>query len=72
MSMGTNGKFFKKITSLRKLKKEAKRTIKEFFEVDGLRVEKEWFKISKWTLRIYGEGRKNANREYSGKINDND
>lgn len=72
MDMGTNGKFFKKITSLRKLKKEAKRRMKEILDMGGFRLKKIRLKTKKDALFAYGIARKQANREYSGKINDND
>lgn len=72
MDMGTNGKFFKKITSLRKLKKEAKRRMKEILDMGGFRLKKIRIKTKKDALFAYRIARKQANREYSRKINDND
>ena len=71
MSMGTNEKFFKKITSLRKLKKEAKRMLKEYCELNDVRLDKKWHKISKENLYLWIILRTKVNREYSGKMIDN-
>ena len=67
MSMGTNGKFFKKITSLRKLKKEAKRKLKEYCELNDVRFDKKWNKISKDNFYLWIILRTKVDRGYSGK-----
>lgn len=69
MSMGTKGRFFKKITSLRRLKKEAKRDLKEYCELNDVRFDKKWHKISKDNLYLWVVLRTKVNREYSGKNN---
>ena len=69
MSMGTKGRFFKKITSLRRLKKEAKRVLKEYYELNDVRFDKKWHKISKDNLYLWVVLRTKVNREYSGKNN---
>lgn len=67
MDMGTNEKFFKKITNFRKLKKEAKRVLKEYCELNDVRLDKKWYKISKDNLYLWAVLRIKVNREYSGK-----
>ena len=67
MDMGTNEKFFKKITNFRKLKKEAKRVLKEYCELNDVRLDKKWYKISKDNLYLCAVLRIKVNREYSGK-----
>lgn len=80
MDMETNEKFFKKITSRKKLKKEAKRVVKEHLRVEDSivfnRELKRWankhLRLGKYDLILWEQLRSKVNREYSGKRNDND
>lgn len=69
MGMETNEKFFKNITSIRKLKKDAKRRLGKFFGIEKGVLN---FRIRKWILLEWSSNRKIVNRTYSGKFNRED